>query len=538
MFKLDEKSLKWSLEHLKSFYDSDFFPRLFEFEVIAHHWNNIKNHVSSINLENYTPNSPRIYLALKTTDKYRVVHQLEPIDSIIYTSLVYEIAKKVEEYRIPASEEINFSYRIDPSRKGSFFTNNNGWKKFKEKTEETAKEYEDGYVIKADITDFYNQIYLHRINNLICEAGEGELDKHGKIIENFLMDLNRKTSRGIPVGPAPSIVLSELIMSDIDKKILNYTRAFTRYVDDIRIFCNTKKEAIELLHELTKYIYSSHRLVFSSSKTKILPVTDFLENYYLNEEKKESNIKKSIATKKAEEELDQMLEEIRSDSPYDFFSPITIPNREEILNDIKENQKFVVIKETYREILESLLNEKDKNYSFIRHIIRRAKKYRVRNIIDLILDNFSILIPIIRECIIYLKAVINENVVKRKKEKFLNLWNTEYIDIPFVNHWLSFLFQSEEFNEIVKEDITYDMILEKRDKAMHAIQKKDTRWVRDHRDNVDLLGTWEKRGVLYSSSILPYDEMKHWVNSVASAGDIVDKAISAYLYNECKPGKS
>ena len=534
MFTLKEKSIKWALEHLKAFYDSDFFPRVFEFKVIAHHWNKIKNYILDINLEKYTPNSPRIYLAPKETDKYRVVHQLEPIDSIIYTALVYDVAKKVEEYRIPTSEEIIFSYRINPSIKGSLFNNNNGWKRFKEKTEELAKKYEDGYVITADITDFYNQIYLHRINNLICEAGDGGLDKHGKIIEKFLMGLNRKTSRGIPVGPAPSIVLSELIMSDIDKKILNYTRSFTRYVDDIRIFCNTKKEAIEMLHELTKYIYSSHRLVFSSSKTKILPVTVFLDKYYLNEEKKEKNIKKSISTKKAEEELDKILEEMKADSPYDFLNPIIIPNREEVLRKIKENHEFEIIKETYREILENLINEENINYSFIRHIVRRAAKYRVRNVMDLILNNFSILVPIIRECIVYLKAVINEDVVKRKKEKFLRLWNIDYIDIPFVNHWLSFLFQGEEFNEIVKEEIFYDMILEKRDKAMHAIQKKDTRWVRDFRNNVDLLGTWEKRGILYSSSILPYDEMKHWVKSVASAGDEIDEAIYAYLENEYK----
>lgn len=537
MFNLKERSLEWAIKHLRSYFDSDFYPKLFEFKAISHHWTKIKNFILEIDLDNYTPKSPVISLAPKLNQNFRVVHQLEPIDAIIYSALIYDIAEKVEEFRIPISEQISFSYRIKPDINGSLFVINNAWKEFKDRTKELASEYSEGYVIVADITDFYNQIYLHRVNNLIEEAGNGELDEHARVIEKFLSGLNRTTSRGIPVGPAASIVISELIMSDIDKKILNYTRDFVRYVDDIRIFFKTKTEAINVLHSLTKYLYTSHRLVFSSSKTKILKVNEFIEKYYIDEEKEEEKIKKSVATKLAEEELDNLIFEALESMPYDFPGTVIIPDVSEVVEMINKDEHFRVIKDAYREILTQLLATQNKNYPFIRHIIKRATKYRVRSILNLVLDNFDALMPVLRECIIYLKTVSNENVVKQNKDKYLNLWESKYVEIPFVNMWLSSLFQNDTFSELVNENISYDMIKNTRDKAMHAMQKDDTRWLRDYRDGVDLLGFWDKRAILFASSILPYDEMKHWVDSVASAGDIVDKAISNYLSDIYKPSK-
>jgi hypothetical protein len=40
-------------------------------------------------------------------------------------------------------------------------------------------------------------------------------------------------------------------MSDIDKKILSYTRDFVRWADDLRIFFSTREEAEWVLHEVT-----------------------------------------------------------------------------------------------------------------------------------------------------------------------------------------------------------------------------------------------------------------------------------------------
>src|SRR5690606_3451509 len=148
-------------------------------------------------------------------------------------------------------------------------------------------------VLICDVVDFYNQIYLHRVNNVLSEAGS----KSGKVVEDFLSGLNANVSRGIPVGPAPSILIAEAIMSDINKKILGFTNYFVQYVDDLFIFVEDDYEAKSFLHELTKYLHSNHRLVLSPDKTKILGTNDFKKKYL----KEESRVEKDAIHKKLED---------------------------------------------------------------------------------------------------------------------------------------------------------------------------------------------------------------------------------------------
>lgn len=58
MYKIKETSLDWALKHLTKYYDSDFFPRSFEFKALSHNWGIVKKHISDIDLEKHVPKSP------------------------------------------------------------------------------------------------------------------------------------------------------------------------------------------------------------------------------------------------------------------------------------------------------------------------------------------------------------------------------------------------------------------------------------------------------------------------------------------------
>ena len=319
MIKLKENHLAWALKHIQKYYHSDFYPKIFEFSAIAHNWQSVKDYILSLDIDTYQPKSPMINLAPKTDGNYRIVHQLEPIDSLIYTALIHEVCETIEDYRIPASECIACSYRTKPDLEGSFFSRDTGWNTFQSKSETLVGKYKTGFVIIADITDFYNQIYTHRINNLIEIAGKGVFKEQARVIEEFLLGLNKRTSRGIPVGPVPSIILAELIMSDIDNKIRTFTDDFVRYVDDIRIFFERREDAVYTLHELTQYLYSSHRLVFSGRKTVVQTVKWFSDKYLIDEEAEEKLALTIKADELATTEVDKLFAEM---SPYDYlFDP-------------------------------------------------------------------------------------------------------------------------------------------------------------------------------------------------------------------------
>ena len=155
MFQLKHASLNWALKHLMRFYASDFFPRAFEFDAIAHDWDAIRKYLAELDLHAYAPQTPIMSLAFKPNGTFRVVHQLDPLDSLIYTALVYEIAPKIEQYRIPRQEKIVWSYRIKVSVKGSFFNREEDtWRDYMAQIRHLAAKFDGGFVVTCDFVDF------------------------------------------------------------------------------------------------------------------------------------------------------------------------------------------------------------------------------------------------------------------------------------------------------------------------------------------------------------------------------------------------
>ncbi|HCO96304.1 MAG TPA: hypothetical protein DIU00_20590 [Phycisphaerales bacterium] len=528
-----ENALEWSLKHLTRYYDSDFYPKSFEFEAIASNWPSVKDYVLSLDLLKYTPKSPVISLAPKPNGTYRIVHKLDPIDSLIFTALVYELHQIIEGYRIPASENIACSYRIKPDVNGSFFDRDeNGWKNYKRRIKKLSRKYKDGYVITCDITDFYNQIYTHRLQNIISEAGGGEFDEQAYILHEFLLKLNTKTSRGIPVGPAASIVLAEAIMADIDKKILSYTRDFTRWVDDIIIYFKKKEDALFVFHELTKYLHSIHTLVFSGEKSRTVTVKRFLKRYFKDEEKEEE----IVILRKTEELAKEEFEKLDIDiSPYGSYDEETEEALEEeyerIYNEVAENEQFKILSKAYREILKKSVDSNKLDVPLLRRILRNATKYRIRSIVPIVLKNFEFFIPVIREIIIYLNKVLSAKLIERHKKYFEIILDSSIMRFPFINMWISHLLHNKHFDAFDLPS-NYEKISQIRDQALLARRRKDRVWIKGYKDGLDVLGPWDRRAILYSSDILSRDEMEHWIKLVSSKGDIVDKSICTLLLSK------
>jgi Reverse transcriptase (RNA-dependent DNA polymerase) len=525
MFKLSDKSLEWALIHVKRFYSSDFFPAPFEFNAIASDWTKIKSRLTDIDLDDYRPRTPLSLLAPKPNGTFRVVHQLDPIDALIFAALIYEISGKVENYRIPASEEIACSYRIQPTVNGSFFGAENEWGVYRRRTKELSKEYKTGFVITGDFVDFYNQIYTHRVANLIEEAGGTALDHHAKVIEKFLLALNNDTSRGVPVGPAPSIVLSELVMSDIDKKILTYTRDFVRWADDLRIFFRTREEAEWVLHELTRFIHSNHRLVLSGEKTRVISVEHFLKTHKDDEAEEAKLIRGKAEEMALAEYYDELMENLQPyQQPEEIFDEEAY---EQVFEQIAKTQRFEILSKVYLELLEAELTRPFPEVSLLRRIFKNAARYRILSILHVALKNFEKLAPVVRELVLYLHKVIDAKVIRGNRGALKAIIASPRMKIPYINMWVCSLFQNEAFGGT---DIpSYEMITNLRDQALVARRRSDRIWVKDYKNGVDVLGPWEKRAVLYAAEVLSEDEAVHWMQGVAAGGDILESAVAKHV---------
>ncbi len=507
MDHLSSEALDWAITHIRRFGDTDLFPIPFEYEAIRHSWATLKNEILEINIETYEARSYQRFLVPKQYGGYRVAIQLDPIDTIIYTALAYEAANQIEQSRIPTERKIACSYRIEIDDQGALFRGNNGWDDFHLKSVELCNIGTYNYVVTADIADFYNQIGHHRIRNALEVAGVSS--DRAKNIENLLMNFTRGQSQGIPTGPSASIILSEACLSDVDNFLLRKGYSHTRYVDDFRIFCRTLEEANKALHDLTEYLYTSHRLTLQGHKTIIFDVHEFMTRELVDPEEVEENSRT------------EKLKNLTA-----FLSNYT-STEQKISPDID-----AVIRDNLVELFANCINQKPMHLGLAKYILRRATALRTGTLRTVVMDNINILMPLIREVTLYLKATTNQKFAKQICDQFIaNCNESPQKFLPFTHYWLSEFLLSQKINQSMPEQI--NQILEQyiptlgiRGYALHAKQNNYLDWVREKKETWQNNNPWDRRAIIWAGQALSHDEMNYWLQRVQNAGDLLDKAIA------------
>ena len=511
--KLSKKSVQFARNHIRNFYDSDFFVKPFEFNALWDNWGEVEAYLRDKETSSFPVRPPLTFEAPKPKIGYRIVHQLDPLDSMVYTALAYEVAETIERCRTPIKNRIACSYRINVNFDGGiFFTKDNGFDNFKARSYKLATSY--SYVLTTDITDFYNHIYLHRLQNSLerCNPKPKEISKE---IEQFLLKINNKISRGIPVGPAASVIMAEAYLIDIDEFILSKNTKYVRYVDDFRIFSNSQFKLEQLLRELTRYLYSNHRLNLSSGKTEILGCKDFIKKYLDDPETMER------------EAIHKALEELKIPVNLDYPSP-------EPINDIDllpNGDKFKIQATALQRLMNDIIGRDMLDLGLARHVLRKAKKLGSRAIVHQLLENFDLFAPVIRDVVLYLDEITNRKVIEYTYKHFTRiLKESAAIKVPFVRYWMLYYFSKySDFNKYrpIKDFVINDKDI--RSQALFAKTNKVVSWVRAHKDEAYNYGPWEKRAVISSAIVLPSDERNPWMDLVLKSGDLIDKSLAKYV---------
>lgn len=503
---LTNNSLEFAKEHISKFYDSDFFPKPIEFEALWFNWDEVKKELISKNVLKHNITSPRILTASKSKGGFRIVHQLEPLDSIIYTALAFSVGDFIEKARPVVSEYIACSYRID-MKNGSFFGIGSGYQEFLDKTEEHAKNFP--FTLTADISDFYNQIYLHRLNNAI-EASDESLKTISDDIEGFIMKLNNKASQGIPVGPAASIIMAEATLMDVDQLLSNLGVVHTRYVDDFRIFSDSKGKLEYTLEELTSYLYSQHRLTLATDKTKIITSEEFLKNDFHNPYTEEKM------------EIYKTLEKV--DPLKSSYSEVYIEEEmdEEMLEEIEQI-------ESIKTAIEKLLNFDYLDLGLSRSAIRKAKKIKTKEIIDYILENFNFFYPVINDVMLYFQEITDDDLAETLINTFEKIVG-EGITNKLARFWVEwYLCQNKIYlkSKVIKDFIYSSENLQHQ--AIASINTNNLAWVRTMKPKYYGFGSWDRRSLLYSARILPSDERESWLKLIVSSPDPMERWMANWL---------
>ena len=516
MLKLEPSSLDWALEHVKRFGDTDVLPLPFEYLAVEHVWTEIKEYLVSQDILSWKVRAHRTLLAPKSRYAFRVVTQLDPLDFIIFAALVREIANDVEAHRVPVSENVVFSYRILPEADGQLFDPIIGYDSFLKRSEELLNDEEITHVALADIADFYPRIYHHRLENALSVATNQS--QHVTAIMRLLSDWNGTETFGIPVGNAPSRVLAEITIADIDNALLASGVNFIRYNDDYRFFSKNHGESYRSLAFLADVLYRNHGLTLQPQKTHVLSVKDFRMRYLSTPAEREID--------SLYEKFQQLIRELGLSDPYEEID----------YSDLDQDQRELIDSLNLNELFQEEIKKADIDFGIIKFVLRRMGQLGDDSIVDEIFEKLDTLYPAFSDIIQYFSNLRNLKT-KRYHEigkRVIDLLKESLVsELEYHRIWALYLFTHT--TQWDNESRFFKMLGEARDafsrrKLILAMGRSHQRhWFQSQWRSLANEPPWPRRALLAGASCMAPDARTHWYKSIMSQLDELEKAVVKWV---------
>jgi len=133
------------------------------------------------------------------------------------------------------------------------------------------------YLVKTDIKNFYPSIYTHSIawsihGKKTIRSNRNNFSLYGNKLDKLFQNANDGCTNGIPIGPAVSDLISEIILSKVDlelsKQINSSDFLCVRFKDDYRILCKKESDTKFVIKKL-QFLLKSYNLTMNESKTTI-----------------------------------------------------------------------------------------------------------------------------------------------------------------------------------------------------------------------------------------------------------------------------
>lgn len=507
--KLDEQSIRWSLKHLIKYGDTDLFPKPIEFDSLYEIENDTVNKLKDIDLGNYQYGASRRFIVPKDELSYRTATQLDPLDNIVLTAIIYEYGNQIESRRIPISDDRVFGYRFAPQGDWSLYNPNVSWLEFWNKCKEKSSNY--NYAVYLDIADFYNQIYHHTIENQLIESGFPNQIK--KWILNFLESITAKVSRGIPVGPHSTHILGEMSLIPVDNSLSMKGLDYCRYVDDIVIFCNDYKQARVIVYQMADILDKQQRLIVQKQKTKIYESEEF-----------EVHCQNMLQDRPINDFEEEMLVVLRARSSRNPYARIN-------LQALSLDENKVFDQSRIETILSDYLKEKEPNFTRIRWLLRRLSQVGVPSAVDFCISHADELTPAISDICHYLVSV-NNNYAGDWKGLGTQIFNlldsaliksNEYFQMTLLSLFGRKPMLNNTSNLISAYRLSPPSMRREILLSAYALSMGD--WLRELKESYQGLDAWSKRAFIIASKTLPVEERKFFLDHIKDGNTLNDLLI-------------
>jgi len=137
------------------------------------------------------------------------------------------------------------------------------------------------------------------------------------------------------------------------------------------------------------------------------------------------------------------------------------------------------------------------------------------------IKNADKLLPVLRDLVVYWCKVFDKKRPEQVGEilQYL-LRESPHRTIPFVQYWALTGFETEPAfctaAEAIQAAEASDPLIPGRMAALLARRHNVVDWVRSKKEIWSNTSAWSQRAIVWSSSILPKDERKHWLKPICN----------------------
>ncbi len=490
---LDANSVEWAVDFVSEHSDGDLFPRVLEMRAINAQKAELVAEIAGKDLNQLPPGGSRRFIVPKDEISYRQATQLDPQDAIVLAAITHQFGEGIESRRQPI--DTVFSYRFNPTKEHGLYASQSGWNDFWAKAKDLSDEHE--LVLYCDISDFYNQIYHHVVENqLIASQFTNQATKW---VIKLLESTTAGVSRGVPIGPHPIHLLAEASLIPIDNSLSAQGLNFIRYADDILVFCDSQNDARKALSLVAKVLDQQQRLTLQRHKTRFLTPSECISLCESMVEDRPIN--------RNERKLLRVVQRYSSGNPYKTIS----------FGAISESDWNTVSGADISGIVEEYLAANPTDYIRLRWLYRRLAQVGHPGAIRVSIERLSDLAPCLAGICNYIASVQNveqEDWVSLGQELISLATSDEFLENEYFRLSIFSLFSRNPTLNHIADLIALFQSADpylRREIVLAARNGGGIDWLRELKESFSTMDVWQQRAFIYSCSELPSDERKYFL---------------------------
>lgn len=535
MFNVTEEALDFALTHIIAKGDTDILPPAFEYNAILSEWPEVRGMLVGRDLDAWAVRPARKCLSPKRGLGFRVATQLDPLDALLITAVVYEIGEELENHRVAAADAVVHSYRFGPNGTGQLYRPEWSFDSFRARSLEVSRE-RGGYVLMTDIADFFQRIYVHPLENALAVATASR--GHARVIGKFISGWNQSVSYGIPVGGSIFRLLAEITIDDVDRALLSAGYTFCRFSDDYRIFVPDERGAREACAFLANTLLRHHGLTIQESKTEIVSADQFASRFERTEEDAErAALRESfheLRSQLQEREERELAELVAAGVEPDYWGTWIGFDAYGVIDyeDLDDDQRSMVDSLNLWQVLRDQLEEQGAlDVPLTRFVLRRIAQLGLQDDEGLLLSDLARLYPVFPQVVQALAVQCVGNDVGRERlgGELLDLFGDSVVGhLEYHRAWILSVFVEASWGhatELAQAYETYADQLTRPELVIALGAAGLAHWFRSRKQDVTALPPWERRAFLAAARCLPKDEVKHWYRSVMPQLDVLEQVV-------------